>query len=159
VRNVTEVSRWHRDAQACLISAQRALALEDYRVAVQNAQLCIELSAKAVIAYFAEPLWRHDPSAQLRSILTARAEAIAERGGQGLVQALHQLVADVEEVAPWHGWSTYGKESEDGTWIAAVDLCTREVAEDLLARAKRAFQALNDFLTGVTGPAEQSGRR
>jgi hypothetical protein len=159
MRNVTEVSRWHRDAQACLTSAQRALALEDHRVAVQNAQLCIELSAKAVIAYFAEPLWRHDPSPQLRSILTVQAEAIAERGGQGLVQALHQLATDAEEAAPWHGWSTYGKESEDGTWIAAVDLCIREVAEDLLIRARRAFQALSDFLSGVTGPAEQSGRR
>ncbi len=159
MRNLTEVSRWHRDAQACLTSAQQALALEDYRVAVQNAQLCIELSAKAVIAYFAEPLWPHDPSPQLRSILAAQAEAMAERGGQNLLQALRQLAADAEEVAPWHDWSTYGKESEDGTWIAAVDLCTREVAEDPLARARKAFQVLSDFLNGVTGFAEQSGRR
>lgn len=158
MRNLTEVSRRHRDAQACLTSAQQALALEDYRVAIQNAQLCIELSAKAVIAYFAEPLWRHDPSLQLRSILAAQADAMAERGGQNLLQALRQLAADAEEVAPWHGWSTYGKESEDGTWIAAVDLCTREVAEDLFARAKRALQALNDFWTEVTRPVEQSGR-
>jgi len=155
MRNFTEVSRWQRDAQACLISAQRALTSEDYRVAVQNAQLCVELSAKGVIAYFAEPLWRHDPSAQLRSILIAQVDVSAKRGGQDLLQALYQLAADAEEVAPWHGWSTYGRESGTGTWIAAVDLCTREVAEDLLIRARRGLQALSDFLTVVTGSAEQ----
>ena len=43
--------------------------------------------------------------------------------------------------APWHGWSTYGKPREDGTgWAAAVDLCTREIAEDLMKRAKGPLQ-------------------
>lgn len=147
MRNVTEVSRWHRDAHACLNIAQLAFASGDHRVAVQNAQLSIELATKAVIAYFAEPLWRHDPSTQLRSILTVQAEAIAERGGPNLLQALYRLAADAEEAAPWHGWSTYGKEGEDEAWIAAVDLCTEEIAKDL--RARRAFQALSDFLAIV----------
>jgi len=140
VRNTTETSRWLRDAEACFRSAQRAFDIQDYRVAVQNAQLCVELSAKAVIAQFAEPLWRHDPSPQLRQLLDTHGEAIVRRCGEEMIASLRRLAEDAQEVAPWHGWSTYGREFEDKGWIAAVDLVTEAVASELLQRAQRSLR-------------------
>ena len=55
MKNTSEVTRRLKDARAYLTSARKNLPLEEHRVVVQNVQLCIELSAKAVIAYFAEP--------------------------------------------------------------------------------------------------------
>jgi HEPN domain-containing protein len=127
VKSITEAKRWLRDAEACLTSAQWALAAQDYRVAVQNAQLCVEHSAKAVIAQLAELLWRHDPSPQLRRLVEVHEEVITQRCGEDMPAALRQLAQDVEQAAPWHGWSTYGREGEQG-WLAAVDLCSREIA-------------------------------
>jgi len=45
-----------------------------------------------------------------------------------------------------HGWSSYGREREDGAgWIPAVDLCTKEVAEDLMTRAERTSSIAERF--------------
>lgn len=157
MKNVTEASRWLRDAEACLHSAQRALDVQDYRVVVQNAQLCIELSAKAVIAQFAEPLWRHDPSPQLRRLLDARGEAIVRRCGEEMLASLGQLVEDAQEAAPWHGWSTYGRELEDKGWVAAVDLSTETIASDLLQRAQRSLETAQSWVTllSTSPPVEE----
>jgi HEPN domain-containing protein len=145
VKNVTEAGRWLRDAEACLRSAEQARDIQDYRVAVQNAQLCVELSAKAVIAQFAEPLWRHDPSPQLRRLLDVHGEMIVRRCGEGMLASLRQLAEDAQEAAPWHGWSTYGREIEDEGWVAAVDLSTEAVASDLLQRAQRSVLTARSF--------------
>ena len=152
MRDSTEANRWLRDAQACLASAQRALTAQDYRVTVQNAQLCVELSAKAVIAHLAEPLWSHDPSPQLRRLIREHQEAIIERCGEEMVTALQQLADDAEEAAPWHGWSTYGREVKDEGWIAAVDTCTQESADDLLPRAQRSWRTAQTFATRWSAP-------
>ena len=157
MKNTTETGRWLRDAEACFRSAQRALDIQDYRVVVQNAQLCVELSAKAVIAQFAEPLWRHDPSPQLRRLLDTHREAIVRRCGEEMLASLRQLAEDTQEVAPWHGWSTYGRELEDKGWIAAVDLATEAVASDLIQRAQRSLltaQSLASLLF-ASPPAEE----
>lgn len=145
VRSITEANRWLRDADACLASAQWALDVQDYRVAVQNAQLCVEHSAKAVIAQLAEPLWRHDPSPQLRRLLETHEGLIIQHCGEEMLAALRQVARDAEKAAPWHGWSTYGRESEDKGWLAAVDLCTQEIAKDLLQRARRALPVAKNF--------------
>ena len=107
MKNVTEASRWLRDAEACLHSAQRALDVQDYRVVVQNAQLC----------------------------------------GEEMLASLGQLAEDAQEAAPWHGWSTYGRELEDKGWVAAVDLSTETVASDFLQRAQRSLQTAQSWVT------------
>lgn len=157
MKNVIEVNRWLRDAEACLHSAQRALEVQDYRVAVQNAQLCVELSAKAVIAQFAEPLWRHDPSPQLRRLLDVHRETMAKRFGEEMLASLQQLAEDVQEAAPWHGWSTYGRELEDKGWVAAIDLATEAIANDLLQRAQRSLQTVQtlSILLFTSSPSEE----
>lgn len=105
MKSAAEAERWLRDAEACVTSAERAYQARDYRVVVQNAQLCVEHSTKAVIAHLAEPLWRHDPSLQLRRLLETHEEAIVERCGEEMPAALSQLAEDAEKAAPWHGWS------------------------------------------------------
>jgi hypothetical protein len=125
VKNTLETQRWLRDAEACLSTAQTVFSLGDYRAVVQNAQLCIELSAKAVIACFAEPVWRHEIE-------------------EGLSERLHVLADDVQEAAPWHGWSVYGHLEPEG-WMPAVDICTEETARDLLGKAIQGFQTAGEF--------------
>jgi HEPN domain-containing protein len=140
VKNSLETQRWLKDAEACLSTAQTVFSLGDYRAAVQNAQLCIELSAKAVIACFAEPVWRHDPSKQLLKLIEEHGSEIEE----GLSERLHGLANDVQEAAPWHGWSVYGRLEPKG-WMPAVDLCTEETARDLLKKATQGFQTASEF--------------
>ena len=82
MRNLSEVEIRLRDAQASLSTAQRSFPAEDYRAVVQNAHLCIELSAKAVIAYYEEPAWTHNPSEELLKILEEHGEEIAEMLGK-----------------------------------------------------------------------------
>jgi HEPN domain-containing protein len=159
VKTVTETGRWLRDAEACLRSAQWAWEARDYRVAVQNAQLCVEFSAKAVIAQFAEPVWRHDPSPQLRRLSDTHAEALERQCGVEMLVSLRQLAEDAQEAAPWHAWSTYGLELEDQGWVAAVDLATEAVAGDLLQRAQRSLLTAQSLATLLSAspppPAEE----
>lgn len=149
MKNTSEVTRRLKDARACLTSARKNLPLEEHRVVVQNAQLCIELSAKAVIAYFAEPLWSHDPSNQLLSILEERKGEIEDKFGEALLKGLYELASNAEEAAPWHVWSTYGKEAENGAPISAVELCTKEAARDLLERATRCLGVADRFFESL----------
>jgi HEPN domain-containing protein len=146
VRNIIEAQRWLKDAKACLNTARSVFPLGDYRATIQNAQLCIELSAKAIIAYFAEPVWRHDPSEQLLKLLEEHKGEI----GEGLAANLHTLAQDAREAAPWHGWSVYGR-MEPGGWVPAVDLCTEEKARNLLERAEAAFQTASSFYSWLGG--------
>ena len=139
MRNLSEVKVRLRDAQASLLTAQRSFPTEDYRAVAQNAQLCIELSAKAVIAYYEEPAWTHNPSEELLKILEEHGEEIVEMLGNE-VENLYIFAEDVGEAAPWHARSTYGMRSKDGIWLPAVDVCTKEMAEDLLERANRSYE-------------------
>lgn len=140
MKNTLEAQRWLRDAQACLNTAQTTFPIGDYRAAVQNAQLCIELCAKAVIACFAEPAWRHDPSEQLIKLI----EQHEDEFGKGLADKLLTLVGYAREAAPWHGWSVYGRLEPEG-WMPAVDLCAEKTARDLLEKATQAFQTAGEF--------------
>jgi len=148
MRNVLEAQRWLRDARICLESAQRAFAYTDYRVTAQNAQLCIEMAAKAIIARFEEPAWRHNPAPQLRKILEQRIESILAEHDMAMLQSLAELADMAEKVAPWHGWSIYGRSTPDGTWASATELCTQETAETLLTQAQRSLQIADTFLEG-----------
>ncbi len=151
--NLSEIERWIKDARASLASAEKALQASDFRVAVQNAQLCIELAAKSVIAFFAEPAWRHDPGKQLSRLLKEQVNQSTLRLDASMRQLLEQLAREADDVAPWHGWSMYGRSEEDDNWIPAIDLCTQPVAEDLVARARRSFDTANIFIQCVTSGA------
>lgn len=121
------------DAGEALKSSEEAYEREDYRITVQQAQLAAELSAKSVIAYFEEPRWTHDPSGQFRRVM-GREELRAVLGSHTL-EDCEKLAQYVKELAPWHGWSVYGR-MEKGRRIRASELCTAELAADVLDKAR-----------------------
>lgn len=145
MNNVDEASRWLKDARACLRTSQDVIGRKDWRAAIQNAQLCIELSAKAVIAYFAEPEWTHNVRRQLIGILDDQKEEMLEGLELEIIQRLYRLAEEVGETAPWHGRSTYGEE-RDGVWTPAVELCKRGKAKELLSVAERSLESASKFL-------------
>lgn len=130
---------WLRDAEAALDSARRDWAARAWRDTCLFAQLAIEMSAKAVIASFAQPQWTHDPGEQIRRIVLARSDAELESlFGGPCREALERLARDARETAPWHTLAVYGKKLPGRARVAAVDVCTQEAAQDLLARAEHA---------------------
>ncbi|HIC91647.1 MAG TPA: HEPN domain-containing protein [Syntrophaceae bacterium] len=157
--NIVEVKRRLEDARVCLESAERNLEIGDYRVAVQNAQLCVELSAKAVISYFTEPHWTHNPKSQLLSVLDGRKLDISRSLGVQIINGLYQIAEDAEEVAPWHMWSVYGREMDEGL-VPAARLATKDVAIKLLESARRSFKIVQKFLKKIEemqGTIEKGG--
>jgi len=74
-----ESLRWMKDARDCYHRSQRCFSQEDWRGTVQNAQFAIELSVKAIMAFFEEPNWTHRPDGQLRRIVEERREEMRER--------------------------------------------------------------------------------
>jgi hypothetical protein len=54
---------------------------------------------------------------------------------------LYILSEDADFAGPWHGLATYG-EVKEGVHYAAVETCTREVALNLLNRARVAYKTL-----------------
>lgn len=143
MNNLEEMERWLKDGKASFEAADRNLKARDYRVAIQQAQLSIELLAKAVISYFEEPQWVHNPAEQLRSIVNIKREDIARKCTQEMVDSLLKVAEYTQEVAPWHGWSVYGKELEDGGWISAVELCDEETSNTLLSFARETIEIVD----------------
>lgn len=139
MKNNQEARRWLQDAIDFLKSAEHDLAGGFWRSATQNAQLCIEHSAKAIISLFEEPEWTHDPSRQLLRIL---AEG---RMGEKTRDKLKILSEDARIASPWHGISTYGKIS-GGIRLPASEICTREIAEEMLSRAKTSLGIAEEFI-------------
>ena len=128
MENLEEAKKWLKDAEDCLLSAKENLPLANYRVVVQNAQLCVEQSAKAVIACFEEPRWIHDPSDQLNGIITKHKDQIIEILGR-----------------------------ERGIRIPAVDLCTEEVANRSLGKAERAYATAEKFINSWLTQNQKGG--
>ncbi len=144
-----EVLRWIKDAQASLNSAKNSVSLKDWRNITINAQLCIELSSKAIIAYFTEPLWTHNPANQLSKIIKEYELQIIDKFDKEMIDDLIRIAQSVQDSAPWHGWATYGKEAEDGLWIPAVELCTEEIATKFLDKAVTTFNTVSEFFKKI----------
>jgi HEPN domain-containing protein len=97
--------------------------------------LAIEKCAKAIISCFEAYEWSHDPSEQLRKVI-----------GKGLLnEAFLEVASYAEEAAPWHGASTYG-ERKDGRRRSPSDVCTEQVAQALLIKARKAIRQASEFI-------------
>ncbi len=86
--NSKEAKRWLKDAEAALTSAKKNVSLKEFRVVVQNSQMAIEGSAKAVISCFAHPDWSHDPRDQLMEIIELQQEPISRKMGRDILARL-----------------------------------------------------------------------
>jgi HEPN domain-containing protein len=145
MNNKEELLRWLKDAKASLEAAYRNYQVKDFRVTIQQAQLCIEFSAKGIIAYFEEPQWTHNPAVQLLELLKSYPKIFSHT--ENLVEG---LADHAEYAAPWHGLSTCGRETEHG-WVPAVDICDKDTAEELLKRAEEAFDMAKDIKERLLG--------
>jgi HEPN domain-containing protein len=144
MNNKNETQRWKKDAQDYLKEAERAFSESSFRSATQNSQLCIETSCKGVISYFGEPEWTHSPGKQLFKIIEGKKMDLEKVLSPMLIKDLFTLSEDADYAGPWHGLSTYG-EVREGVHYAAVDICTKDVAQDLLIRARKAYKTLENF--------------
>ncbi len=151
MENRYNARQWLREAEGALDRARRLAADQDWVGCCQQAQLCVEYSAKAVIACFEAQEWTHDPSQQLLRVIQANGDDILSRFGEGMVQRLQVLASDAREASPWHGWSTYGR-TEEGLTTFPTDLCTQRDAERLLDLSERSFPTASQFVLNWLNP-------
>lgn len=147
--NYEEAKRWLDDATDHLERVERNATSKDYPSVVHYAQLCIETSAKAIIAYFSEPKWSHDPGTQLNAILDINREWIEKAFCVAMIERIEGLCKDVTHAAPWHGRSIYGEKREDGKWYRAAEICTEEIATNMIEPARNSHKTASDFLSSL----------
>jgi len=75
---------------------------------VEEAQLCIENAAKAVISCFQIPSWSHNPSDELHEVIAENRSKILHFADSALIQRLEALAEAAHLVAPEHGRASYG---------------------------------------------------
>jgi len=133
--NKEEATRLIRESKEDLERAIRYSGLKDRVTVIHYSQLAIEKSAKALISCFEAYQWTHDPSAQLKKLVE-----------NGLLQNdFLEIASFTKEAAPWHGRSTYGGIRND-LWISPSELCTEDVAIELLDKAKKSVTKATGFL-------------
>jgi len=96
-----EISYRIRLAKNYLRDAEEAFLRGDYRNTVASSQLAAENVAKAIIAVYRIPSWSHDPSNELRELLTNMSMNI-----RSFVEELAEIT---ESLASEHGRATYGE--------------------------------------------------
>ena len=130
-----EATRLLREAKEDLGRAIRYSRLKDWVTVIHYSELAAEKSAKALISCFEAFEWTHDPSKQLKKLV--------EKG------LLHNDFLEValyaKEAAPWHGRSTYGG-LRNGLWRSPSELCTEDVAVELLDKAKKSVNKVVGFI-------------
>ena len=96
-----EISYRIRLAKNYLRDAEEAFLRGDYRNTVASSQLAAENAAKAIIAVYRIPSWSHDPSNELRELLSNMPMNI-----RSFVEELAEIT---ESLASEHGRATYGE--------------------------------------------------
>lgn len=130
-----ESTRLIREAKEDLDRAIRYSELKDWVTVIHYSQLAIEKSAKALISCFEAFEWTHNPSEQLKKLVKKNL----------LDDGFLEVVSCVKEAAPWHGRSTYGG-LKNGLWTSPSELCTEEVAIELLDKANKSVNKAVEFI-------------
>jgi HEPN domain-containing protein len=130
-----EATRLLREAKEDLDRAMRYSKFKDWVTAIHYSQLAVEKSAKALISCFESFEWTHDPSKQLKKLVE-----------KGFLQGdLLEVASYAKEAAPWHGRSTYGG-LRNGLWKSPSDLCSEDVAVELLDKAQKSVDKAVGFI-------------
>ena len=145
--NSSETEDRIKSAEDALSDAKKAFNNKMIIPTIQLSQVCIEQSAKAVIACFAIPEWEHDPSKQLLSLLELHKTTIIEKCGEELFNRLNQLSEDSHNAAPWHEYSVYGKyDKATKRWIIPRYICTEEIATSIFPLSERSYNTAKKFI-------------
>ena len=135
-----EALRGTRIAERHFNEAEEALKREDYPEVVGHAQLCVENSAKAIIACFRIPSWSHDPSGELKESISALELSSEEKAKLGRVaEYAHKL-------APEHGKTDYGTRNK-----LPEELYEKENADEALKMAEESIEAAKKFVKDYFG--------
>ena len=135
-----------REVPRALDAARETLALGHFVVAIQQAQICVEYCARAVIHSYGEPAWGHSDAEDLEKALLHHGSDLRRRFGRETLRALQQFAADDREMAPWHSRTVYGMRYQDGTFHPPSEMCTQAIAERALLLAERSLTAAQGFL-------------
>jgi len=95
-----EVNYKRNLAKEHLNAAIKRFRIEDWPGAVQASQLAAENAAKAIIAHFHLPSWSHDPSEELKEIIT-NVPIMLQDG-------INKLIEITGTLAPEHERTSYG---------------------------------------------------
>jgi HEPN domain-containing protein len=87
---------------------------------------------------FEEPKWTHNPRNQLLGL----------KRRFNLGEEIATLACNADDVTPWYGKSAYGGKGKDGRWQAAYELCTKDVAQVVLPKAKESFRIAQGVVKG-----------
>lgn len=130
-----EATRLLREAKEDLERGIRYSSLKDWVTVIHYSELAAEKSAKALISCFEAFEWTHDPSKQLKKLVE-----------KGLLRNdFLEVALNAKEAAPWHGRSTYGG-LRNGIWRSPSELCTQDVAVELLDKAKNSVNKAAGFI-------------
>jgi len=130
----SEVRYRVRLVEGYLREAEENFKREDFRATVAASQLAAENAAKAIIAIFRIPSWSHDPSHELREVISQLP--------QSLRPLAEELAGTAQLLAPEHGRVTYGEPTR------GLTVHPRAVIYGVL----RLFSATLGFLTVSPGP-------
>jgi len=128
-----------RLADGFLLEAKQDFKLERCRACVNDAQLAIENSGKAVLAFFDLTPKTHDPAQHVATLLRQR--DLDETDQTRLQQLLPELLALGSRE---YFMTDYGDET---TYTTPWDLYDRETAETALQSTKRVFVNVQERLS------------
>jgi len=120
-----EISYRIRLAKNYLRDAEEAFIRGDYRNIVASSQLAAENAAKAIIAVYRIPSWSHDPSNELRELLSNMSMNI-----RSFVEELAEIT---ESLAPEYGRATYGEPLQG---LTPWEIYDRDYAGKVLEKAR-----------------------
>jgi HEPN domain-containing protein len=128
-------------AEGFIREANEDMALKRWRSCVDNAQLAIENSGKAVLAMFGVAAKTHDPAQQLAAIV--RSQNLPPDVQEAIQQLLPVLLA---LGAAEHFLTDYGDER---TYTLPWDLFTQESATEALSAAQQSHQLANETIKAI----------
>ncbi len=135
-------------AEGFLKESRQDFELERWRSCVDNAQLVVENSGKALLLLFGVSPKTHDPGRQVSQLLETGVPPPAVR------PALLELVPDLMALGPTtHMLTNYGDEAiETFPW----DLFTRDAAQQALDTAERVLARARQILSAPIPPFTDS---
>ena len=123
-------------ADGFLAEAEQDITLERWRSCVDNAQLAVENTGKAVLGLFGVPPKTHDPAREIAAILRKKnlSEAVQD--------ILRRLLPDLLTLGSTeHFLTDYGDEA---TYTLPWDLFTKDSANEALESARRSVDAAKE---------------
>ena len=128
-------------AKGFLAEAEQDVGLTRWRSCVDNAQLTVENSGKAILASFGVSPKTHDPAKQVAALL--RSQSVQ----QNIREQMQRLLPDLLALGTTeHFLTDYGDEA---TYTLPWDLFTQEAAADALAAARRTLEQTQELLDTI----------